>query len=147
MNTAHKPLRKINMTDGPIFSAIIRYTVPIMLSSVLQLLFNAADLVVVGRFCNELCVGAVGGTTSLVHLITNLFIGCGAGVAVCTANAIGSGNKDLTKRIVHTAIPLAAMLGVLVSVIGDSLAASTSGVRIVIESANATIKTVMRTLE
>ena len=118
MNTAHKPLRKINMTDGPIFSAIIRYTVPIMLSSVLQLLFNAADLVVVGRFCNELCVGAVGGTTSLVHLITNLFIGCGAGVAVCTANAIGSGNKDLTKRIVHTAIPLAAMLGVLVSVIG-----------------------------
>ena len=118
MNTAHKPLKKINMTDGPIFSSIIRYTVPIMLSSVLQLLFNAADLVVVGRFCNELCVGAVGGTSSLVHLITNLFIGCGAGVAVCAANAIGSGNKELTKKIVHTAIPLAAILGVFVSVIG-----------------------------
>ena len=118
MNTAHKPLKKINMTDGPIFSSIIRYTVPIMLSSVLQLLFNAADLVVVGRFCNELCVGAVGGTSSLVHLITNLFIGCGAGVAVCAANAIGSGNKELTKKIVHTASPLAAILGVFVSVIG-----------------------------
>ncbi len=118
MNTAHKPLRKINMTEGPIFSPIIRYTLPIMLSSILQLLFNAADLVVVGRFCNELCVGAVGATSSLVHLITNLFIGCGAGVAVCTANAIGSGNKELTKKIVHTAIPLAAILGVIVSIMG-----------------------------
>lgn len=118
MNTAHKPLKKINMTEGPIYSSIIRYTLPIMLSSVLQLLFNAADLVVVGRFCNELCVGAVGGTSSLVHLITNLFIGCGAGVAVCAANAIGSGNKELTRKIVHTAIPLAAILGVIVSIMG-----------------------------
>ncbi len=118
MNTAHKPLRKINMTDGPIFSSIIRYTLPIMLSSILQLLFNAADLVVVGRFCNDLCVGAVGATGSLVTLITNLFIGCGAGVAVCSANAIGSGNKDLTEKIVHTAIPLAALLGAGMSVIG-----------------------------
>lgn len=118
MNTAHKPLRKINMTEGPIFSPIIRYTLPIMLSSILQLLFNAADLVVVGRFCSDLCVGAVGATSSLVSLITNLFIGCGAGVAVCTANAIGSGNKDLTEKIVHTAIPLAAILGISMSVIG-----------------------------
>ena len=118
MNTAHKTLRKINMTNGPIFPAIIRYTLPIMLSSILQLLFNAADLVVVGRFCNDLCVGAVGATGSLVNLITNLFIGCGAGVAVCTANAIGSGNKDLTQKIVHTAIPLAAILGLCMSVIG-----------------------------
>ena len=118
MNTAHKTLRKINMTNGPIFPTIIRYTLPIMLSSILQLLFNAADLVVVGRFCNDLCVGAVGATGSLVNLITNLFIGCGAGVAVCTANAIGSGNKDLTQKIVHTAIPLAAILGLCMSVIG-----------------------------
>ncbi len=118
MNTAHKPLRKINMTDGPIFPAIIRYTLPIMLSSILQLLFNAADLIVVGRFCSDLCVGAVGATGSLVSLITNLFIGCGAGVAVCTANAIGSGNKDLTRKIVHTAIPLAAILGLSMSIIG-----------------------------
>ena len=118
MNTAHKPLKKINMTDGPIFPAIIRYTLPIMLSSILQLLFNAADLVIVGRFCNDLCVGAVGATGSLVSLITNLFIGCGAGVAVCTANAIGSGNKDLTEKIVHTAMPLAAILGLCMSVIG-----------------------------
>lgn len=118
MNTAHKPIRKINMTDGPIFSAIIRYTLPIMLSSILQLLFNAADLVVVGRFCNDLCVGAVGATSSLVNLITNLFIGCGAGIAVCAAQAIGSGNKDLTEKIVHTAIPLAVILGTGISVIG-----------------------------
>ena len=118
MNTAHKPLKKINMTEGPILPSIIRYTVPIMLSSILQLLFNAADLVVVGRFCNDLCVGAVGATGSLVSLITNLFIGCGAGVAVCTANAIGSGNKDLTQKIVHTAIPLAAILGLGMSIIG-----------------------------
>lgn len=118
MNTAHKPLRKINMTEGPIFPSIIRYTLPIMLSSILQLLFNAADLIVVGRFCDDLCVGAVGATSSLVNLITNLFIGCGAGVAVCAANAIGSKNKDMTEKIVHTAIPLAAILGFCMSVIG-----------------------------
>ena len=118
MNTAHKPLRPINMTDGPIFSSIVRYTLPIMLSSILQLLFNAADLIVVGRFCNDLCVGAVGATGSVVTLITNLFIGCGAGVAVCTANSIGSGNKELTERIVHTAIPLALILGAGMSIIG-----------------------------
>ena len=124
MNTAQKPLKRINMTEGPIYSAILRYTIPIMLSSVLQLLFNAADLVVVGSYCDALCVGAVGATASLVHLITNLFIGCGAGVAVCTANAIGSGNKDLTKKIVHTAIPIAALFGLCVSVIGISCSGS-----------------------
>ncbi len=118
MNTSHKPLKKINMIDGPIYPAIFRYTTPIIFSSILQLLFNAADLVVVGSYCDDLCVGAVGATASLVHLITNLFIGCGAGVAVYTANAIGSGNKDLTKKIVHTAIPLAAILGLCVSMIG-----------------------------
>lgn len=118
MNTAHKPLRKINMTEGPIFPSIIRYTLPIMLSSILQLLFNAADLIVVGRFCDDLCVGAVGATGSLVNLITNLFIGCGAGVAVCAANAIGSKNKDMTEKIVHTAIPLAAILGFCMTIIG-----------------------------
>lgn len=114
-------IKKVNMTDGPIVSSIIRYTLPLIFSGVLQLLFNAADLIVVGRFCNDLCVGAVGSTSSIINLLTNVFIGCGSGVAVCVANSIGSGNKEYTRKIVHTALPLAALLGVAVTVIGVAL--------------------------
>ena len=116
-------IKKINMTDGAIVPSIIRYTLPVIFSGVLQLLFNAADLIVVGRFCNDLCVGAVGSTSSLVNLLTNLFIGCGSGVAVCVANSIGSGNKEYTRKIVHTALPLAVVLGVTVTFIGVVLSA------------------------
>ena len=114
-------IKKVNMTDGPIVSSIIRYTLPLIFSGVLQLLFNAADLIVVGRFCNDLCVGAVGSTSSIINLLTNVFIGCGSGVAVSVANSIGSGNKEYTRKIVHTALPLAALLGVAVTVIGVAL--------------------------
>ena len=67
--------KNIDMLNGNILSNIIRFTVPVILTGVLQLLFNAADLIVVGRFCGSASVGAVGATSSLSHLIINLFIG------------------------------------------------------------------------
>ena len=69
--------RKINrsMTEGPIFGSMVMYTIPIILTSILQLFFNAADLVVVGRFRGSLSVAAVGATGSVTMLIINLFIG------------------------------------------------------------------------
>ena len=63
------------MTEGPLLKNIILYTIPIILTGVLQLLFNAADLVVVGRFCGSVSVAAVCATGSLINLIVNLFIG------------------------------------------------------------------------
>ena len=79
--------REINMYEGALLPSIIRYTVPIILTSLLQLFFNAADLIVVGQFCGSVSVAAVGATGSITGLLVNFFIGLsvGAGVAVAFA--------------------------------------------------------------
>lgn len=110
--------RNVDMCSGPIFVNVIRYTIPIILSGVLQLLFNAADLVVVGRFCGSNAVGAVGATGSLTNLLVNFFIGFSVGVTVTAATALGAGNKRTVHRIVHTAIPLAIIAGAVLTVVG-----------------------------
>ena len=69
-----KASNQINMTEGPIFSKLLKFSIPLILSSVLQLLFNAADVVVVGRFAGDNSLAAVGSTGSLVNLLINLFI-------------------------------------------------------------------------
>lgn len=110
--------KNINMLDGPLFPNIVKYTVPIILTSVLQLLFNAADLVVVGRFCGSNSVGAVGATSSLANLIVNLFIGISVGASVCTSHAIGAKDDKMLHQTVHTAIPTAFTCGIILTVIG-----------------------------
>jgi len=110
-----------DLTSGPLLSGIIAYTVPIILTSVLQLLFNAADLVVVGRFRGSLAVGAVGATGSLTTLIVNLFVGLSVGAGVSVAHAIGARQEKMLHRIVHTAIFVALVGGALLTVIGVSL--------------------------
>ena len=109
-----------DLTEGPLLSGIIAYTVPIILTSVLQLLFNAADLVVVGRFRGSLAVGAVGATGSLTNLIVNLFIGLSIGAGVCVAHAIGAKQEKQLHRIIHTALFVALAGGAALSVIGVS---------------------------
>lgn len=106
------------MTTGPILGKAIRYTVPIILTGVLQLLFNAADLVVVGRFCGSVSVGAVGATSSLINLLVNLFMGISVGAGVVMAQALGAGRDNDVHRAVHTAIPTALIGGVILTVIG-----------------------------
>lgn len=106
------------MTEGPLLKNIILYTIPIILTGVLQLLFNAADLVVVGRFCGSVSVAAVGATGSLINLIVNLFIGLSVGVGVSTAQGIGAGDHEKVHRIVHTAIPTAAIGGLALTAFG-----------------------------
>ena len=77
-----------SMLEGPLFKNIIFYTVPIILTSILQLLFNAADLVVVGRFCGSVSVAAVGATGALTNLIINLFIGQAVQDGICDQHFI-----------------------------------------------------------
>ena len=110
-----------DLTSGPLLSGIIAYTVPIILTSVLQLLFNAADLVVVGRFRGSLAVGAVGATGALTNLIVNLFVGLSVGAGVSVAHAIGARQEKMLHRIVHTAIFVALVGGALLTAIGVSL--------------------------
>ena len=95
------------MLQGPLLRNIVTYTIPVILTGVLQLLFNAADLMVVGRYCGSVSVAAVGATTSLTNLIVNLFIGLSVGAGVTVAHALGAKNDDMVHRTVHTAIPAA----------------------------------------
>ena len=109
---------KGSMTEGPLFLNIITYTIPIILTSVLQLLFNAADLVVVGRFCGSISVGAVGATGSLTTLLINFFIGLSVGTGVAVAQSHGARDDERVFKTVHTAIPLALCCGVVLTVAG-----------------------------
>ena len=107
-----------NMLDGPILSGIIGYTIPIILTSVLQLMFNAADLVVVGRYCGSVSVGAVGATGAVTNLVVNLFIGLSGGVGVAVAHGLGGHDDQEVHRTVHTALPVAVMIGAFLSLVG-----------------------------
>lgn len=108
------------MLQGPLFLNIILYTIPIILTSLLQLLFNAADLVVVGRFCGSVSVAAVGATGSITNLMVNFFIGLSVGAGVAVAHGIGSREDHVVHCTIHTALPTALISGVILTVIGIS---------------------------
>lgn len=107
-----------SMREGPILKSIIVYTVPIILTGLLQLLFNAADLIVVGWFSGSDSVAAVGATGALTNLIINLFIGLSVGAGVAVAQGLGAGNGKQTSEAVHTAVPVAVISGIFLTVIG-----------------------------
>ena len=110
-----------SMLQGPVLWGVISYTVPIILTSVLQLLFNAADLIIVGRFCGSVSVAAVGATGSITNLIVNLFIGLSVGAGVTVAHAVGSRESESIHRSVHTALPVALISGVVLTGVGIAL--------------------------
>ena len=110
--------RNIDMVSGPIFKNVISYTIPIIFTGILQLLFNAADLIVVGQFCGSISVAAVGATTSITNLIVNLFVGLSVGTGVAVAQSIGANDYQKTHRAVHTAIPTALVGGAILTFIG-----------------------------
>lgn len=110
--------RNIDMLNGSLFRNVISYTIPIILTGLLQLLFNAADLIIVGQFCGSLSVAAVGATGSITNLIVNLFIGISVGAGVVVAQSIGAGDDKKTHRTIHTAIPTALVGGVVLTIIG-----------------------------
>ena len=107
-----------SMLEGPLFPSIIRYTIPIILTSLLQLLFNAADLVVVGRFCGSVSVAAVGSTGAITNLMVNFFIGLSVGAGVSVAHGLGSREDTVVSNTVHTALPTAIVSGLILTIIG-----------------------------
>ncbi len=109
---------KINMCSGPVLPKIIAFSVPLMLSGCLQLLFNAADVVVVGHFAGNESLAAVGSTTSLTNLLINMFIGLSIGANVCVANTLGSEDEEGTRDNVHTAITISLISGILLIFVG-----------------------------
>ncbi|MBQ0162885.1 MAG: MATE family efflux transporter [Treponema sp.] len=110
--------RQIDMTEGPILGKFLIFSLPIIASGILQLLFNAADIIVVGKFAGDESLAAVGSTGSLINLLVNLFVGLSIGTNVVAANFFGAGKKKELELTVHTAILLSFISGIFLTGIG-----------------------------
>ena len=113
---------QIDMCNGPLFIRILQFAVPLIFSGILQLLFNAVDIVVVGRFAGHESLAAVGSTGALINLLINLFIGLSIGTNVMTANYIGAKKDREVSETVHTSILLSLISGVFLIFVGILLA-------------------------
>ena len=113
---------EIDMCNGPLFGKILVFTFPLMLSGILQLLFNAADVVVVGRFAGNEALAAVGSTGSLTNLLVNLFIGLSVGANVLVARYYGAKAEEEVSNTVHTSIIVSLVGGVILGILGIVLA-------------------------
>ena len=109
---------EIDMTSGNLFKKILVFSVPIIFSSVLQLLYNAADLIVCGQFGSEHSVGAISATNSLINLIIQLFMGLSVGANVLMARCFGAKQQEKAQRVVSTAMIMSVVIGVVLGVFG-----------------------------
>jgi len=109
---------EIDMTRGAILPKLLQFALPLMLSSMLQLLFNAADVVVVGRFAGDNALAAVGSNSALVNLLVNLFVGLSVGASILASRYYGAGEKEALRQTVHTAMMTGLLGGILLAVIG-----------------------------
>lgn len=109
---------EIDMCNGPILGKIVRFAIPLMLSGLLQLLFNAADTAIVGQFCGSLSMAAVGSNGPVVNLLVNLFIGFSVGTNVLVARYVGRGIQDGVSRAVHASILFSVLIGLLIGCVG-----------------------------
>lgn len=118
MNNNNSKKYEIDMCNGPLLKKILIFYFPLMLSGVLQLLFNAADIVVVGRFAGSHALAAVGSTSALINLLVNLFIGLSVGANVLVARFYGASLKRDLTEMVHTAITTSLIAGCFLAVVG-----------------------------
>ena len=112
----------IDMCSGSLPGKILRFSIPLVLSGILQLLFNAADIIVVGNWDSSQAMAAVGSTSSLNTLIVNLFLGLSAGGSVVVAQYFGMKSDKYLEESVHTAILLGLISGLILVVVGLLLA-------------------------
>ena len=113
---------EIDMCNGTLMDKLISFSLPLMLSGILQLLFNAVDIIVVGRFTGSQALAAVGSTTALINIFTNLFIGISLGANVLAARFYASGKEQEMSETVHTSITLALISGLVMALAGVLLA-------------------------
>lgn len=113
-----KSARYVDMCSGPILRKMIIFTLPIMFSGLFQLLFNATDIIVVGRFAGDNALAAVGSNTALINLMTNLFIGLSIGANVVAARYCGAKNYTELRRTVHTAMTISVISGFILMAAG-----------------------------
>lgn len=109
---------EMDMCEGPILKKMLIFALPLMASSVLQLLFNAADVVIVGRFAGDNSLAAVGSTTSIINLLVNMFVGLSVGVNVLVARYYGAKQAKELSGTVHTAMAISIAGGIMLTIIG-----------------------------
>ncbi len=109
---------EMDLTHGPLLKKIILFSLPLMFTSMLQLLYNAADVVVVGAFAGDQSLAAVGSTGSITNLIVNLFMGMATGTGVIVAQSIGARDRERLYKTVHTSMLVSVILGVFISIFG-----------------------------
>ncbi len=119
--SANKNKYEMDMCSGSLLPKILLYSLPLMLSGILQLLFNAADIVVVGRFAGNDALAAVGSTSSLINLLVNVFMGLSVGTNVMVARFYGAGQKKELEEMVHTAVLTSIVSGVILIFVGLAL--------------------------
>lgn len=114
--------KQMDMIHGPMFYKILFFALPLAASSILQQLFNSADVAVVGRFAGSAALAAVGGNSPVINLLINMFVGLSIGANVIIANFIGQGREDKVKEAVHTVMSVALISGVSLLLIGIIIA-------------------------
>lgn len=113
---------EMDMCSGPIFRKMLKFTFPIMCSGILQLLFNAADVVVVGQFAGHTALAAVGSNSALINLLTNLFIGLSIGTNVLIARYYGAKKQERLSQSIHTSMLLSIYSGIILTIVGTVFA-------------------------
>ena len=115
--TQKKSALSVNMTEGSLWKNMLLFSLPLMLTQVLEVLFNLSDVAIAGKFADYRALGAVGSTTLLVSLFTGLLIGMGSGVNVAVARGLGMGDRQRVEKTVHTSFVLCAAIGVVLCLI------------------------------
>lgn len=113
-----KEKKELDMCTRPLLGKIVLFSLPIILTGILQLLYNASDIIVLGNFAGDVSAGAVGSTTSLINLIVNLFMGLSVGACTAASRWIGAKNEERLDHVVHTSILLSVIGGVILAVVG-----------------------------
>ena len=108
----------MDMTTGVLFPKILSFAFPLMVTGLLQIVYNAADVMVVGRFAGSVSLAAVGATSTLVNLMLNLFLGLSMGSGVVVAKHIGAGDEASVHRTVHSAMFLSLLSGIVIGIFG-----------------------------
>jgi len=117
-----KEKNTIDMTNGPLAKNILFFSFPLMLTQILEVLFNLSDVAIAGKFADYIALGAVGSTTLLVSLYTGFLIGMGAGVNVRTAHRLGAGDSEGTAKTIHSAFTVCLITGIIIFIICFTLA-------------------------
>ncbi len=111
-------MKDLDLSGGSLYAKAICFTLPLVLSGVLQIIYNSADLVVVGQFAGKAAVASVGATTSLFHLLTNVFIGVSVGVNILAAFCLGAKDEENASKVAHTSVLAGLLLGAVLAVGG-----------------------------